>query len=349
MDNFQHLQQSTGRTIRHEDETYLFFGGTAYLGLLADPDYIDLYKDGIDRYGLNNGTSRNNNVQLAIYDEAEGQLASRFGADDCLLLSSGYLAAQLCIQQLKLRGEVLYAPSTHPALWEQDLPINMQDFSSWAKSTVDYINASTKEAFVIVSNSLDNISPAAYDFSIFKNISVNKRIYFLLDDSHGIGISAVNSFFVDTTLLKGDNREVVIVASLAKGMGTDAGAIFCSNHMGTIFRGSPFFTGASPSSPAALYALTAGEWIYKRQWQALSMNKAYVDHHVGTLLRGIPKFPVFTLDKPDLFNVLLSKNILITSFSYPLPTDMPINRIVLSALHRKDDLEYLVRVLESQC
>lgn len=349
MRNFQRLQQATGRTIRHEDETYLFFGGTAYLGLLADPDFMDLYKDGIDRYGLNNGTSRNNNIQLAIYDEAEQRLAKRFAVDDCLLLSSGYLAAQLCIQSLKDAGELLYAPNAHPALWQAEAPLPSQDFNAWASNTVDYINTSTADAFVIVSNTVDNMTPALYDFSVFSRVSPEKKIYFLLDDSHGIGLAAVNAFFVDTQALAGENREIIVVASLAKGMGTDAGAIFCSKQLAAQFRSSPFFTGSSPSSPAALYALTAGEWIYKRQWQALHNNKTYLDHHLGALLRSIPNFPVFTLDMPDLFTRLLAKNILITSFSYPLPTDLPINRIVVSASHKQDDLGYLIRALQSLC
>lgn len=349
MANFQQLQHSTGRIIRHEDETYLFFGGTAYLGLLTDPDYLELYKDGIDRYGLNNGTSRNNNVQLAIYTDAEKQMASRFSVEDCLLLSSGYLAAQLCIQRLKVEGEILYAPNTHPALWENKPALNAQHFSDWAIQTVEYINNASADSFVVVSNTLDNIAPAYYDFSIFNNVSARKKVYFLLDDSHGIGIAALNAFFIDTDALLGQNREVIVVASLAKGMGTDAGAIFCSREMGTVLRSSPFFTGASPSSPAALYALTEGEWIYKRQWERLQRNKEYLDHQVGTLLHSIAKFPVFTLSKKGLYQELIAKNILITSFSYPLPTDEPINRIVLSALHRPDDMEYLVGVLKSLC
>ena len=78
MTTFRNLSQSTGRTIHMDDQSYLFFGGTAYLGLLDNKDYIELFKEGIDRYGLNNGTSRTNNVQLGIYAEAEKFMAGRF-------------------------------------------------------------------------------------------------------------------------------------------------------------------------------------------------------------------------------------------------------------------------------
>ncbi|MFD1769181.1 aminotransferase class I/II-fold pyridoxal phosphate-dependent enzyme [Sphingobacterium suaedae] len=347
MRNFQNLTQSTGRLVTAHQENYLFFGGTAYLGLMVDPEYIEIYKQGIDRYGLNNGTSRNNNIQLGVYGEAEENLAERFRFDACLLLSSGYLAAQMCIHFLGQLGEICYAPHAHPALWKTPQKSTTIDFSSWARQTVAYINASAERTFVIVSNTLDNLTPAVYDFSIFGEISETKQIYFLLDDSHGIGVREANSCFIDINVLRGKNREIIVVASLAKGMGTDAGAVFCSKAMAQLFRTTPFFTGASPAAPAALYALMEGEQVYRKQVIQLQRNIQLLRGEASLSLKSLPGFPVFTLEMPEAFAQLAQKQILISSFPYPLPQDPVLNRIVLSALHNPTDLERLVSALKS--
>src|SRR5690606_25273112 len=140
MNSFRNLHQTTGRIISLDGTDYHFFGGTAYLGLLDNPEYIDLYKKGIDLLGLNNGTSRTNNVQLGIYQEAESHLADRFGFEAAALLSSGYLAGQVAVRALSKGKTVLYAPGSHPALWLDETPLVDGSFDEWAKATLEFIN-----------------------------------------------------------------------------------------------------------------------------------------------------------------------------------------------------------------
>src|SRR5690606_24704200 len=156
-------------------------------------DYIDLFKKGIDKYGLNNGTSRSNNVQQGIYELAETNMAVRFGFEQTLLVSSGYLAAQLAVRRMQSFGEVLYAPGAHPALWlnEQE-PCQGETFDAWAQRCIAYINSSADSSFVLVSNTLDNLTPQRFDFSVFQATDSTKRIYLLLNASHGIRIAKAN-------------------------------------------------------------------------------------------------------------------------------------------------------------
>ncbi|RYG20428.1 MAG: aminotransferase class I/II, partial [Chitinophagaceae bacterium] len=107
-----HLLSPISRKISVDNESYLYFGGTAYLGIPQHEGFQKLYLQGLGLFGLNNGTSRSNNVQLPIYDEAEQFAATYFGSESCLITSSGYLAAQLTIKHLFSVGEVRYAPAT---------------------------------------------------------------------------------------------------------------------------------------------------------------------------------------------------------------------------------------------
>lgn len=344
--NLQHLSGATTRIIDYQGGRYLFFGGTAYLGLLNDKAFIDLYKKGLDIYGLNNGTSRNNNIQIDIYDKAELEMARRFGYEDCILISSGYLAAQLVIRALTGMGEFLYAPGAHPALWRDANDLSTyQSFDDWKSFAVDHIHRSNSRCFIIVSNTLDNLTPETYDFSGFKDIDPQKELYFILDDSHGIGVKGAEASFVDLSHITRENIHVVLVASLAKGLGTDAGAILCSATDGIFFRKSPFFTGASPASPAAMYALLHGIEIFQERSKLLQEHIVYLDSLLAQNVRRISGFPVFTVANPNAFAYFKKNKILISSFSYPLPSDPPVNRIVLSSAHHREDIDRLAEVL----
>lgn len=345
MKDFTHLHQPTGRLISDEDRTYLFFGGTSYLGLLVNEAYIDVYKQGISIYGLNNGTSRNNNIQLGIFDIAEEAAALRFGFEDAMLVSSGYLAAQLVVRVLALHGTLLYAPNSHPALWFDVNPGVSGLMDSWLRDVVKHINASKEESFIIVSNALDNLTPQHYDFSPLLQIDSNKRIVLLVDDSHGIGVVRKNKVSTELSMFDNTGIDVVVVASLAKGMGTDAGIILSSNKWIQRFRKSSFFTGASPASPAFMYAFTNSQEIYSDEFNKLQQNIKLLSDLIGNSLSHIPNFPVFSSTNPKLYQKLVQEGFLISSFPYPLETDPPLNRIVLSSLHNADDLKKIAAVI----
>lgn len=342
---FRNLPCPTDRTIEVADQTYLFFGGTAYLGLSNQADFRDLHISGMYRYGINNGTSRNNNVQLAVYGQAEAYLAATYGVEEAILLSSGYLAAQLAIKNLSHLGKIYYAPAAHPSLWLQDNPGVKGDFSSWAYSCVQEINNAPEEAFVIVSNSLDNMLPSSYDFEIFKAVNPAKKLYFLVDDSHGINVISNARFSVDSARFQRSNWELIVVSSLAKGMGIDAGVVFGSRALMQAMRGHPIFTGASPASPAAAYALQHAEAIYKQAYISLQRNMKQLQAELPASCIYRADFPVYTFKEVALYDYLKKAGILISSFPYPLASDPLLNRVVINSAHTVADIARLQECL----
>lgn len=343
---FNHLNQKLSAAIAVDGNEYLYFGGTAYLGIPQNKDFISLYIEGIERYGLNNGTSRGNNVQLGIYDEAEAFIAQKYGTKATLISSSGYLSAKLVVQHYAKYGNMRYAPNSHPALWLNEDPQNNLSFENWSKQIVEEINSSEAEKWVLLSNSMNNLYPEVYDFGFLQKINPAKKIVLIVDDSHGIGIlNAGTSALPNVPKLK--QVEVIMVASMAKALGLDAGLVLGSVQAIQELKQSDEFYGASPPAAAGLYAFMNADDIYGKAYQKLQDNVK----KITSLLQGnaawhyVDGFPVFLCKEAGVAQQLLAEKILISSFPYPDRNGEILNRVVLSSWHSEADILKLVSAL----
>jgi len=343
--DFKSISQPFSNTINIGGVKYLYFGGTAYLGMSQNPEFTALYIEGIKKFGLNNGTSRTNNIQLGIYDEAEKIAAERFGSENALITSSGYLAAQLTVNGLCDFGKVVYAPSSHPALWLENQYTNPKSFSAWKSEIVTQINSTEEQNWVLISNSMNNLFPEIYDFNFLAEVYNHKNIILIIDDSHGIGVNngGMGCFI---KLPKKENIECVVVASMAKALGLDAGLVLGSAKIIGKLKQTNTFIGASPPAAAGLFAFIKGEEIYKKAWLKLQEHTNFLVSKLTSHWKFEPGFPVFYLNNPTLAEMLLTHKILISSFPYPNADSERINRIVLSSWHTIEDIENLVCALK---
>ena len=74
------MQSAPAAHIVIDGRTYLYFGGTGYLGLQADPRVIDAACDALRRYGVHSATSRasigTNPATLAVEQNAANEGAN---------------------------------------------------------------------------------------------------------------------------------------------------------------------------------------------------------------------------------------------------------------------------------
>ncbi|MDQ7947227.1 MAG: aminotransferase class I/II-fold pyridoxal phosphate-dependent enzyme [Pedobacter sp.] len=344
--DFSKLPTALGPNIKVDGRFYPYFGGTAYLGIPQHKMFISLYQEGIGLYGLTNGTSRSNNVQLGIYEEVEAYAARKFGAAAALMVSSGFLAAQLAVKQFAKFGQVRHAPETHPALWLDEPPTSKGSFEQWAKAIVEEINESSVKQWLLISNSMNNLFPEIYDFSFLSEISKDKQVILLVDDSHGIGINN-GGLGALSTIQAPQQVKVLVVASMGKALGIDAGIIMGDDKLVGKIKNSNAFFGASPPAAAGLHAFMKGEKYYAQERNRLGM----LTERLGKALQHdpnwhfIPEFPVFLSKNADLSKSLLEKQILISAFPYPDKDGDLVNRIVLSSWHSMEDIDTLIRAL----
>ena len=343
------------RTIRIDGKERLFFSGTSYLGMGHQPDFRAALMEGISRYGTIFSASRNNNLQLKIYDEAEDFIANWTGAEASLTVSSGFAAGQLATQSLG-NQKFIYAPSAHPAIWrpEHTPQYNFENYADFAKKVV-VLTEQSSEPIVIAANVVDHLHLEFYDFSWVKNLPSDKPITLLFDESHGIGITYTEGGGIFSKIKKWlvgkPNITLIVIASLAKAVGIPGGVILSDKKTIAAIRQNPLFVGASPIVPAYLFAFLNAQQTYADARSILSKNIEQFRMHIETLphlgAQFLPDYPVFFIEKQGIFEYLFEKNIMISSFAYPKPNDPPITRIILSALHTEGDIALLCEKLNA--
>ncbi|NTE05310.1 aminotransferase class I/II-fold pyridoxal phosphate-dependent enzyme [Agrobacterium tumefaciens] len=343
---FRSINQALSNEMPIDGEKYLYFGGTAYLGIPQHQAFTELYLEGLKRFGLNNGTSRSNNIQLGIYQEAENVAAARYKAQDALITSSGYLAAQLTVKKLSAFGQVIYAPNTHPSLWINEQPETSGSFTNWSKETLQLINTSTEKNWVLISNSMNNLIPEIYDFSFLNDIDPENNIIIIVDDSHGIGINN-QGLSALSALPKKRNVSGVIVASMAKALGVDAGLVLGTTKIISELKSTNMFVGASPPGAAGMFAFIHAQHIYQSEWSKLQDNINRFTKNLNNQWEFEPGFPAFLTYLPEIEQHLLSHQILISSFPYPSQNSMPINRVILCSWHQPSDIDHLVNTIKT--
>lgn len=341
-----YLKTFPGRKIKVGKQRYLYFGGTSYLGLQTDSSFQKLLIKNIKKYGTNYGASRISNIRLSIYEKSENYLSQLVGSESCISLSSGYLAGQFVRQFFNNPSfKTFYATNTHAAL---KLPNDVVETSYGSLKTTleDLLQHSNVITPVVFLDSIDFSGRHFPTFKDLKSLPLDKIIV-VVDDSHGIGIVGANGGGVYRSLLDIEAKKLVVCCSLGKGFGVQAGAIFGTTEMINQMTNTDFYGGASPATPANMATLMESDGLMTEKRKRLNkrikqFNKQLLHPNEFSMMDG---HPAISFSNKGL-TVFLEKNkIVVTNFPYPSEDSSTMSRIVISAAHKKKDINKLTELI----
>lgn len=359
MSNNFTIDHLPNRTIQHNGAEYLFFSGTAYLGLQQHPAFQQLLIESIDRYGTAFGSSRNGNLRVGIYETAETKLADSVGAPAALTLSSGMMAGQVVVSWLRSQPYTfIYGPTTHPALWDSPTAtLPATPFQEWAAQLSGQLRAdSTAAPITILVNSIDAVRSEYFNFDWINDLPEDRPITLVVDDSHGLGVlndapcgngPCGQGRGIWPQIPQKPNLRLVVIASLAKAMGLPGGVIFSDADTIARLRQTAFFGACSPMPPAYMSAYLRADAIYTEGRQRLRQNLLLAEELLlpTGLFKHANGYPVFFTEHDRLYPYLLEKGIFIYSFAYPTATDRANTRLVISSFHEPDDIQRLAKAV----
>lgn len=344
------LQSKIGRTILHEGGEFLYFSGTAYLGMGGVEAFEKLVIEGISKYGISHGLSRVNNVRLSVYEQFEVYFAEKAKAERSLVWSSGYLAGTAAIAYLRKDADQIFiAPETHPAVLAEGLhSYPNPSFDHWIGYCQETCEQLPSSNILIIANAVDPLKPAVPDFDWIRKLPSRHHYTLLIDDSHAFGVLG-EDIFGTYSQWKNLPVNLVISGSLGKGLSLPAGIILADIKTISGISQMPIFRASSPPSPGFLYAFLQGQHLFQKQKEKsrsnLSLFKSLLGDH--SLLQQSGDFPVFSFPDQNWVTELEEAGIIVSSFPYPKPTDPFANRIVVSGCHEELDILILHKAITS--
>ncbi|MFK7931872.1 MAG: aminotransferase class I/II-fold pyridoxal phosphate-dependent enzyme [Saprospiraceae bacterium] len=347
MANFHHIHSAPNRIVQIEQKEWLYFSGTAYLGVQQHPQFLQILAEQLQRYGSNFGGSRRSNVRFKIIETAEQLLAKITTAPAALTFSSGTLAGQILVQYLEqLQWSFYFAPQTHPAVWNASFQSSNATFSDW---TTEIIRIAEQHIppLILLCNALDPLRCELMDFTWLWDLPQQQKYILVVDDSHGIGVTGRNGGGFYERIKVPDWVDLIVVASLGKAYGITGGVILGKKSHISALQQSAFFGGASPISPALLATFVDAQDLYQQQRAILKQRIAQFSTlpQLDTLFQYLNSYPVFYTRQAALAQHLEKQEIMISQFPYPSPTDDLITRVIISAAHTEADVDRLKNAL----
>lgn len=337
------LENTPGRTCHIKGKEFLFFSGYSYLGINHVIKFRDLVQKGIDKYGILFPSSRISNTRLGLYEEFENALSTLTGMESTVSFSSGYLAGKTISEILSAYNNIFVAPSVHPAI-NISVPqvLNVHNFEEWHQQITKIINASGEYEFVLIADSINIMQGVVNDFSFLQNLNPAKKIIFLIDDSHGIGILGKRGEGIVSQLPEKNNVEYIITYSLSKAFNVGGGAVSCSKKFSELLRQQHAYAGSTSISPSLIYAFLQSQKFYAGQQEKLFENINYFKKNLPFSFEE-NKFdiPIFICKDENAEQKFFKNQVIISSFGYPDAFSKKINRVVLNSLHLKNDIDKL--------
>ena len=336
------VNQFPDRIIEIENKEYLYFGGTAYLGLPTHPQFQNLLIKNILQWGTAYGSSRSANIQLTAYENGERFLADFIKADAALTLSSGMLAGKLVIETLTPETDCFFHfPDTHTAIKAQ----NSLPFFIGGKINPRLLDSEI-EKITVLTDSVPSFHVQPIDLSILNLIPTNKKITLIIDESHSLGILGMNGCGIFSTINLPNVKRKIMVSSLGKAFGLTGGIIASDSEFIIQMRNHDTFVSSAGMNAAFVQTMADAETIYLQQHLKLKDNLNYINTHLikNKAVLFDPEYPLIYPEIEGINEVLAANKIIVTNFKYATGTK-DLNRIVITANHKKEDLDIIIHLL----
>lgn len=339
------VTQFPDRVLKIDDEKYLYFGGTAYLGLPPNKKFQKILFKNIARWGTAYGSSRNANIKLTAYEKGEIFLAKFIQAEAALTVSSGMLAGRLVLETLKPETAVFYYfPDNHVAI-------------SNAESIPFFINGELNprlldnkpEKITILTDAVATNTVTAVQLSALEQIPEHKEITLVIDESHSLGILGINGCGIFSTINHSNIKRKIMVSSLGKAMGLSGGVIAGNSDFIHQIKLNDTFVSSAGMNPAFVKTLSDAAALYSKQNKKLKENLAYLNSKLipNKNILFDENYPVIYPHIENINAILTSNKIIITNFKYTSEENY-LNRIIITANHKKKDLDKIIQIL-NQC
>jgi 8-amino-7-oxononanoate synthase len=355
------LQQVDRTFVSWRGRRLSYFSGCDYYRLASHPAVLKAAGAAARRFGLNVAASRLTTGNHSLYLELEKRLRSFFGAEDALVVSSGYLTDLVVAQALAGQfSHALLDERAHPALFDAarflDCPVLR--FKTQAPAAVQEAvrRCGPGSKLALLTDGMFSHDGSAAPLKEYLKVLPRDSLV-VVDDAHGAGV--LGNAGQGTLEWAGVPRHRVIqTVSFSKAFGAYGGAVLARRSFRElVVKRSQAFAGSTPLPlPLAgaviesIGILTHGE-VFRRRLQVNSERVKNGLRSAGVPLPDHPGpivtlLPLSTTARGHLYRSLIRAEIFPPFLQYPGGPAAGCFRFVISSEHTAKQLNLLIEVIQ---
>lgn len=362
------ISRSTATTVEIDGRELLYFGGCGYLGLAHHPQVVRALADGLARYGVSSGASRETTGNTLEHDALESELAQWLGCEAVLLTPEGATANLSLAQGLVGMTKVACIDElAHPSLFDAaaaagfsvhayahghfgSVPMFASAFASPA-----CLPAPSREVAMFT----DSVFPSRGEIAPLRQLAEDLECHdglLVIDDCHGTGvIGDTGRGAFEYARVRSDRA--LLTSTLSKALGCYGGFVAGPRRwIERIRERSQAYVGTTPIPPAVAAAVRVALKLAFGEGELLARLRANVEHLRSRLdglfpLSAHRELPVFAFSlelrerMQALHDALLAEGILAPYVNYPGGPANGNFRIVVTAAHSSEQIDRLATSL----
>lgn len=358
------LVESTGPThLKVNGRDCLNFASNNYLGLTHHPAIASAIAGALGG-GAGAAAAPLITGHTTLHDQAEKALARWKSTQAALLLPSGYQAAHAVVQTLSTIPKIrfLIDKLSHASLIDA-ITRTGQDFRVFPHNNLEKLKRLLAQApgdrpQVVVTESIFSMNGDRGDLAGLATLKQSYPFVLLVDEAHGSGVYGLDGAGLASELGLSGSVDISIV-TLSKSLGLGGGAICCSHEMRQAIvnfgRAYIYSTAISPliaaAVPAALEVLRTEPQRQQRVRElAARVRCELADARMQLPPGDSPIIPVILGDEllaMAAAQELREEGLFVLPIRPPtVPPGSSRLRITLSAAHREQEVEQLLRALK---
>ncbi|MCX8959630.1 8-amino-7-oxononanoate synthase [Erwinia psidii] len=353
-------ERGDARTLDIDGRRYLNFSGNDYLGLSHDPDIINAWRQGAERYGVGAGGSGHVTGYRLPHQQFEQQLADWLGYPRALLFISGFAANQAVIAALSGKDDRIFADKlSHASLLEASAlsPALLRRFThNQPDSLARLLAASPHQGeTLVVTEGVFSMDGDSAPLAELHRLTRLHGGWLMVDDAHGIGTCGEQG---KGSCWQQQVQPELLVVTFGKAFGISGAAVLCANdtadYLLQFARHLIYSTAMPPAQVCALQTALSRIQQGDELRQRLRQNIALFRYGAEQLGLTIP--PSTTAIQPLIVGsehhalrmaaTMRQQGYWLTAIRPPtVPPGTARLRITLTARHHAEDIQGLLEAL----
>ncbi|MGR5128230.1 8-amino-7-oxononanoate synthase [Photobacterium swingsii] len=350
--------ERTAQHVNHQGKSLLNFSSNDYLGLAQDPQLLQAWQQGLQRFGAGSGASPLVTGFNHPHQQLEQQLAEWLGYDRALLFNSGFSANQAVLFTLLNKAHILLQDKlNHASLIEAGMlsPASMKRFKhNDAAHLQRLLCQQVDQTSLVVTEGVFSMDGDLAPLTDISNLTQAADAWLMVDDAHGCGVLGEKGRgSCDLAKIKAD----ILVVTFGKAFGLQGAAVLCSEETAEyLVQFARHFIYSTAMPPAQAYALSqACELIQQGDWRREKL--AHLSHEFEQALDSAIKFintpsPIKPLlvgcseKAMQLSHAINQRGCWVSAIRPPtVPANSARLRITLTASHSIEDVKYLATTI----